>query len=364
MDFTEYNNDKMIEKVVDITSTNVDKLKLRQEPGLESDIIYYLENNTYLYTYESNTKETIEKDGYNWLKVYLINGTEGYVADKYLKDYNYQKTTNMPYTYQFQNDQIKGYFGIDVNSTTNATKFEKLLTNECTYTDDYPRMEQTRKVDFAMIKIGATANGNGPFQIIEKTEAQKKNLNSLINICEKTKTNFGLYYYSQATTEEEANEEIKTILKLIEQLGLNSKTKKTLPLYIDVEKVGRDKGVSYLTRIYKNAQENGKTEQTKITNYLMEELRKQTNMEICLYTDGNTLESTINFDELSEMNKINCWIVESTQDHTNILDPEIMEYAKTRQTSLDRQIKINESNETINVDFDIMEEEFYKSRTK
>ena len=87
-------------------------------------------------------------------------------------------------------------------------------------------------------------------------------------------------------------------------------------------------------------------------------------MEICLYTDGNTLESTINFDELSEMNKINCWIVESTQDHTNILDPEIMEYAKTRQTSLDRQIKINESNETINVDFDIMEEEFYKSRTK
>lgn len=367
IDFSEYDNEKMIEKVVSING-EAEHLNMREKPGIDSKIIHYLDEGTYLYTYKSDLEKEVSKDGYDWVKVYLVDGTEGYVADNYLKDYDIKNENSHPIgtertnIYNFGNIEISGYFGIDINNTADPSIFEKTITNNNNYQDDYPQMNQNKIIDFAVIKLGATANGKGPFQVI-KNDAVLNNLNTLTNICEKNEIPYGMYYYSQATTKEEADCEVNEIINMLEKLGMKSKKYMKLPLYIDIECYGYEYGESYNARVLTNAIEKGKNTQTEILNYVMNELRKKSELEVCLYTDYNTMKTTINFNEIEEINKKNCWIVETTKTHTDNLkthDSSIYEYMKMRQTEIDTKVYIEETGDSIMTDFDIMEEECFK----
>ena len=79
-----------------------------------------------------------------------------------------------------------------------------------------------------------------------------------------------------------------------------------LPLYIDMEDMGYQSGCSYNTRIKTNAQIYGKQAQTNILNYIMNKLKEKTSLNICFYTDYNTLTSSIDFNEIEEQNKEKC----------------------------------------------------------
>jgi hypothetical protein len=370
IDFSKYDNEKMIEKIVNING-EAEHLNMRERPGTDSNIIHYLDEGTYLYTYKSDLEKTVSKDGFNWIKVYLVDGTEGYVADNYLKDYNenianevnrkYENQSENTNTYNFNNVQVNGYFGIDINNTADPSVFEKTITNDNYYEDDYPLMSQNRKIDFAVIKLGATANGRGPFQVI-KNDAILSNINALTNVCEKNGIPYGMYYYSQATTKEEADCEVKEIISMLEKLGIKSKNYMKLPLYIDIECYGYEYGESYNARVLTNAIEKGKSFQTEILNYTMNGLREKTGMEVCLYTDYNTLNTTIDFKEIIEINKKNCWIVETTKTHSDNLksyDSSLYEYMKMRQTEIDTNIYIEETGDSIMTDFDIIDEEYF-----
>lgn len=371
IDFSKYGNEKMIEKVV-ILNGEAEHLNMREKPGTDSKIIHYLDEGTYLYTYKSDLEKTVSKDGFNWIKVYLVDGAEGYVADKYLKDFNRKNENSHPIgidnsnIYNFENIEISGYFGIDINNTTDPSIFEKTITNNNYYQDDYPQMNQNRKIDFAIIKLGATANGKGPFQVI-KNDAILSNINALTNACEKNGIPYGMYYYSQATTKEEADCEVKEIIRLLEQIGIKSKNYMKLPLYIDIECYGYEYGESYNARVLTNAIEKGKNIQTEILNYVMNQLREKSGLEVCLYTDYNTMNTTIDFKELEEINKKNCWIVETTRTHSDNLksyDSSIYEYMKMRQTEIDTNIYIEETGDSIMTDFDIIDEEYFNQHVR
>ena len=370
IDFSKLEEEKMIEKVVSLNGV-AEHLNMREEAGTDNKIIHYLDEGTCVYIKETDLEKTKMKDGFNWVKVYLIDGTEGYVADEYLKDRKKEKVkaTDQPTDskkYQFGNLEINGYFGIDINNTANQATFEKTITNNNRYEDDYPKMNENRKIDFAVIKLGATAFGNGPFNPI-KDDNVLANVNALTDVCERNKLPYGLYYYSQAITKEEADQEVDTIIEELEKIGIKSKQYMKLPLYIDIECYGYDYGQSYNTRALTNAIENGKSAQTQILNYVMNRLREKTGMEVCLYTDYNTINTTISFNEIEEQNKKNCWIVETSQTHSNNLqahDPSIQEYMKMRQTEIDRGILIEETGATIGVDFDVMDEEYYNQHTR
>ena len=382
IDFSKYNDnkEKMIGKIVNLHG-EAEHLKLRKKPGLDEKIVHYLDEGTYLYTYSSELEKKVSKDGYDWTKVYLIDGTEGYVAMKYIKDYeeninneinneinsDYQIQSENTNTYNFNNVHVNGYFGIDVNNTTDPSVFEKTITNNNYYEDDYPQMSQNRKIDFAIIKIGATADGSGPFQIINEGEYILENINSLINVCEKNRTPYGLYYYTQATTKEEADCEVDAIVNLLATLGIKSKNYIKLPLYMDIEQEDTYDNIPYDTRAKTSALINGKSYQTEILNYVMNKVREKTGMEVCLYTDHNTMDTTINFDELDEINKTNCWIVEVSEKHSNNLmtnEPSVYNYINMRQTEINRSIYIEETGDLISTDFDIMNEEYFNKHVR
>lgn len=364
------NNEKIIEKEVSLNNCNVKELKLRKTPGLESEISHYLDEGTYLYTYNSEIKKMKYQDGYNWVKVYLIDGTCGYVANEYLIDYERNNDITdenvfSPKTYLFNNKiEVNGYFGVDVNNTVNSSLFEKLITTNNKYTDDYPEINESRKIDFSIIKLGATANGTGELKLIEQNV---ENLNSLLNVCEKNNLPYGLYYYAQSTSIEEADREIENILNLLNTVEINKKEYMKLPLYIDMEDMGYQSGCSYNTRIKTNAQIYGKQAQTNILNYIMNKLKEKTSLNICFYTDYNTLTSSIDFNEIEEQNKENCWIVDVSESHSkNIYNhyPRIYDYSKVRQIKVDANVDIEEYDDEIGVDYDIMDSSYYKRLTR
>lgn len=343
-------------------------LKLRKEPGTDSKIEYELGNDYKIYTYENYLNNTIYKDGYTWLKVFLIDGTEGYVAAEYLKDIEKENQdviiTSEGENLNFISGKMKGYFGLDVNNIVSTNAFETLASKAYNYYDDYPSMNSNKKIDFAIIKIGATGWGtlNENMCFVE----EPNNNVELVNICEKNNIPYGLYYYSQCITMAEAEQEADRICSLINELDINSKQYNILPIYIDVECYGYADGQSLPGRVCVNAMNNSKSAQTSVVNYLMNLVREKTGLEVCLYTDNNTLDTTLNFSEFDEINKKNCWIVEVSEIHSNNLmnnHSEVYQYSKIRQSDVDRILPL-EDNSVISVDYDVIDSEYFKSLLK
>jgi hypothetical protein len=204
------------------------------------------------------------------------------------------------------------------------------------------------------MKLGATA-----YSCFQFIPSNVDNINTILNICEQNGVPFGLYYYSQATTIDEAKAEVNNICELLESVNYKNRPDFKLPLYIDVEEQGGD------ARVCRFGDVEGKKNQAEVINYEMNQLRNRTGLEICLYTDNNTLNSSIDLDVLENINKQNNWVVDVNQAHSDNL---IGGYNSYLENTSNRQSDINDQLNVDNidtwVDFDIMSEEFYKSRVK
>ena len=85
MNFETCTEDLLIPLLVDAGSSFGDELKLRNTPGLNSEITSLISNFSTIYTRQSYLNEVVSSDGHEWLKVCLVDGTEGYVAKEYIE---------------------------------------------------------------------------------------------------------------------------------------------------------------------------------------------------------------------------------------------------------------------------------------
>lgn len=349
-------NEKSILKKV--SSKKVNYVNMRKSPGLDSEIIIKVDDETVLYTTQSNISNEIKKDGHTWLKVSLATGEEGYIACEYLVDYETQSKEINSNGYDFSSEgKIDGVFGIDVNNTSNPTMIKKLLTNNLTYEDDFPKMNEQTKPQFLIMKLGATGYSKNKFLFVRTTQLLKDSMNSILNICDEEGIPYGLYYYSQSTTIDETDQEIDNICELLKLINYNNRENRKLPLYIDVEYAAGN------ARVYDSAQKNGKEYQSNIINYEMNQLRKKTNLDICLYTDKNTLDTTFSYNSLDDKNKENIWIVDPNETHSKYLNNNYNELLKNtviRQTELDKNVIINGIDYGSYIDYNIIDKKYLK----
>ena len=355
--------EKMIMKVVDTSSANGVDLKLRKTPCIDEDnIIAGIENQTEVYTYQSLIDSAIEDKKYTWVKVYLINGTTGYVAYEYLKDIenNYQIDSNSSVvTLSFDGEGEKtGYFGIDIQNTVGPIEFEKLISQNYDYSVNYSvskDLSQMKKPEFVIFKLGATYTSvkHEKATLANENYMYLDNLQSMVAICEEKQIPYGFYYYSQAISEEDIDIEASYINNALSKLGTS--TYHILPLAIDVE----DKIYGNIdTRAAVSAKQNGKSYQTSIMNELMNRVRKENNIEVISYLSRSGYSDIINNEELDEINRQNSWIVDPSKPHSNDFAynyPSVSENVAIRQIALDGFVN------GVSIDVNFIDKEYFES---
>jgi hypothetical protein len=365
-------DNKLIMKEVDTSTAKYAPLKLRNQKGLDGEIISQIENGTEIYTYnyliEEATKSK-EIDGYKWLKVYLINGQSGYVAMDYVKDI-VEDTKNLTdesdsISLEIANgktDTQEGYFGIDIQNSTDFAKLEKILTSELSYDVKYsvarPEVATMTKPQFVMIKLGATYYSSSYDQaaLADTNYSCLDNVKKLANLCEKYQVPYGFYYYSQATSEEDIDIEANFINYALNYLGTSDYN--IMPLTIDIEsRMG-----SSNTRVSKNASKNGRSYQTNITNKLMNRVREENSTDVILYTNHETLKKTLNYDELDSANQQNSWLVNPSSAHSIDLYKKLNSAytnASISQIALDGTV-LN----SVGIDVDFIDKDYFESLFK
>lgn len=357
--------EEMIMKIVDTSNVGYADLKLREQPCIEEgNIIAELENETEVYTYQSLIDSAIESDNFNWVKVYLINGTTGYVASQYLNDIktDYQMDPNSSaVTINFDGEGNKtGYFGIDIQNTIGATEFEKLVSQNHNYNVPFSvkkDLSQMQKPEFVIFKLGATYTSvnSKKATLANENYVYLDNLQSMVAICEEKQIPYGFYYYSQAISEEDIDIEANYINDALSKLGTS--TYHILPLAIDVEDEIYYNGAKP-TRALVSTQQNGKSYQTAIINKLMNRVRAENNIEVISYLSRSGYARIINNEELDEINRQNPWIVDPSKAHSNDFAtnyPSVSENAVIRQIALDGFVN------NVPIDVNLIDKEYFES---
>lgn len=156
--------------------------------------------------------------------------------------------------------------GVDLSYHNGNVDFSKLKDN----------------VDFAIIRIGYTGYTEGESNMDKKAK-------SYIKSAKKAGIPIGVYYYSQATTVEEAEKEAKFVLGFLDNYYID------LPVFYDVEYA--EKNGSLTGRLY-NAKLS-KNDQTDIINAFCNKLEKADYM-TGVYSSTYMFESRINIKKLNK----------------------------------------------------------------
>lgn len=354
--------EEMIFKVVDTSMDDSVPLKLRKHPGISSDIISEIEDGTKIYTYEKLIDESSkegEVDGYKWIKVYLNNGKTGYVASQFLKDEERKINKEDSSVGMLDLDKegnINGYFGIDIKNTVPAIEFESLINGNVNFDElnynvsmDFSGMT---KPSFVMFRIGSTYTSPSydTATVVNENYTSIDNLRDMVAMCEEHRVPYGFYYYSQAVNDKDIEIEANFIHEVLSQIGTSDYH--ILPFAVDMEDYITDgQGNLKPTRVLVNAQNNGKRQQTKVMNNLMNRVRKDNNIEVISYLSKSGYVDLIDYQELDAINQENPWIVDPSPAHSNVFAteyPEIAEKAVIRQIALDG---FASQNAAVDIDF-------------
>ena len=239
----------LVEYVVDIDASNGNKLNVREEPGLNSDVIATIEGGTHLNIQKSNIENTIASDDIDWVKIVLRDGSQGYVASKYLKEFEKEDESKKeePKSTEIVDEIVKNtranengkVIGIDVSSMTPEelkmllTKDDAIPDNCYCYIDNrtHKTKDLSGKISYVYIKIGARGYGKEG-----RMADNGDNYVYLAEVCEELGIPYGFYFYSTALDIEEADEELAFINKLLREV--DGRDYNLLPFALDVELEG------------------------------------------------------------------------------------------------------------------------------
>ena len=251
----EQHKDEYLEKVVVNTSMeNYAGLSFRSSPDEEKySIMMKIPNGTVLNT----TGETTIANGRHWTKV-EYEGQLGWVATEYLEEFVIKEAVieNEEIDQEEeQEEEVKEEYvensgiknmsgnvtGIDV-SEINPNQLRLLLENGIPTEVIADKLGNINTyavagdINFVHIKLGASSYGNGEIEIIDYNKYEQT-----VKICEELGIPYGFYYYSTATTVEEAEIEAEHIEQVMEKLRNKYDMKyNILPMTIDKELTGKD----------------------------------------------------------------------------------------------------------------------------
>lgn len=292
-----------IKKQVDTSSDSYVNLKMREKPSLDGKIKVEIPNGTIITINSEDLENTVNEDNYDWVKIQLEDGTEGYVAQKYLVDYEEREE-------EIQNgeeisiaENSEEVIGIDV-STIEPQILDQLLKGEIQIpntvnTANLGELDlskyNNKDIKYVYLKLGATGYGTN-FSFVDF-----ENYKELAKICEENKVPYGFYYYSTCINNEEAEQEAKRIEMLMD--SLESKKYNVLPLAIDIELVSNGDRQAR-TGITQEEIQAEIDELTKVKAYLTN-LVESTQGKTILYTSRNVVEvPTSKIMDLSEYNDL------------------------------------------------------------
>ncbi len=314
--------DKVMQLYVSLTD---DALNMRSTASLNADVIAKLAPSTELFTTLNAYHNPIKVDNIEWIYVKLTDGTPGYVSKEYVNivdkstvDIEDYKTGALDFG---RYGSHVGNFGIDINIDTDADALDSILKNGIQFNkSQYVSSTDTYKPTFVVIKCGATgygADGDMRFGTIYNSEGS--NYEELISVCQRNNVPFAIYYFSQATSENEAKAEVDVISKahsIASKYSLYSKN-----IFMDFECYGYDGSISEDTRIKVNADKFGKDVQTEVANKVLN-IASSTipDADVRIYTDANTLQTTLDITKIDSkyLSKYN-WIVNTGDFHQDKL---------------------------------------------
>lgn len=168
----------------------------------------------------TQTEETQEEDnGLNDGKhtlVTLSDGSEQWVElndnlalNKYVKSRFVYKNPIMSY---YINGKEASWFGVDISSKQGVVDFKKLKKAGC---------------DYVMIKVGGRGYSSGEIVLDEK-------LKDYMTGAKNAGLDIGVYFFSQAITKDEIEEEVQTLLEAIKDYSVN------YPIVFDMEEIEGD----------------------------------------------------------------------------------------------------------------------------
>ena len=296
----------------------------------------------------------------------------------------------------FGGKKYEGYFGIDIsckidlkkdkngnpikdsygkyvyikdengNYVTGATptNIRKIFTSDNNYTQDnlFSNGNQLKKPDYLICRIGATGTSKKQFSFATEPEAYYEVVSNVARECEKLGVPYGFYYYSQATTKEEAELEIKYIADFYRMLG-NCKYN-VIPFYLDIEHCDN-------SRVEDFVKKNGKDKYTDVVNYEMNRLREELSnygvKKVGLYTYADTFDKEINYNQLDSKNQKNLWLVDVNFIHglkLLLLHNETLKNAVIKQTHNDVIIKDADGDMIVDADCDFIDSGVFSEWTK
>lgn len=353
---TDYIENDIIKFSVDTKNDGGIALKLRSTPGIDSKIIAQIEDGTEVSTSSVLYNTECEVDNHSWIKVTAPDGKTGYVAKEYLRKLD-SSLFSITFTDSDNADRqatVEGYLAADFNADFPPELLDEILTkgHQVTSTGSY-QLDMYTKPEAVIIKMAATGYG-----IFSPTNTDIEDVKKLVAVCEKHQVPYGLYYYSQALSKEEADQEIEWIknkLGIISELG--DLKYNLLPFYLDYEIGDLDQNSRVRQNYEKlNSDEDKGKSITSVLDYELSELRDTLGTEVCLYSDHNTLGVCFDINEFTDENKENIWMVDVSPAHSkDTLD--LKEHISIRQVSTDSIIKYN--GDSYKIDYDLINKEYF-----
>ncbi|MDE6659674.1 MAG: glycoside hydrolase family 25 protein [Eubacterium sp.] len=165
------------------------------------------------------------------------------------------------------------------------------------------------ETDFAIIRAGYRGYGNGA---LEKDSRYKENLKN----ARKENMHAGVYFYSQATTVDEAEEEADFVLNLIKNYDFD------LPVFLDFE-YPTDSNGKLTGRLY-NANLSGKESAAVINAFCRKIVKAGYNAG--LYASSNVLNFSIKTSALDD--ELYIWVADYNSKVSYLGDYDVWQYSK------------------------------------
>lgn len=154
--------------------------------------------------FEDMTKVSYTDGTDEWLDINFALEQNTYDKSKFV----YEK----PFMKYMENGKEKSYLGIDLSSKSGDVNFYRLKNAGC---------------DYVMIRVGSRGYSSGRIVMDEKHQ-------DYLAKAEKAGLDIGVYFYSQAVTEEEIFEEVDAVIEAIKDYDV------TYPVVFDMEQVEGD----------------------------------------------------------------------------------------------------------------------------